>query len=62
MVNFKIEKLRLYNLFISLCIVIITVIILNISIGIIAHLKLSEYFEFLSMIISLIISFIIIPT
>ncbi|MFM1634502.1 CPBP family intramembrane glutamate endopeptidase, partial [Staphylococcus epidermidis] len=35
MVNFKIEKLRLYNLFISLCIVIITVIILNISIGII---------------------------
>ncbi|MFM1644485.1 CPBP family intramembrane glutamate endopeptidase, partial [Staphylococcus epidermidis] len=31
MVNFKIEKLRLNNLFISLSIVIITVIILNIS-------------------------------
>lgn len=62
MVKFKIEKLRLNNLFISLSIVIITVIILNISIGIIAYLKLSEYYEFLSMIISLIISFIIIPT
>ncbi|MCO6224283.1 CPBP family intramembrane metalloprotease, partial [Staphylococcus epidermidis] len=62
MVNFKIEKLRLNNLFILLSIVIITVIILNISIGIIAYLKLSEYYEFLSMIISLIISFIIIPT
>ncbi|MCO6214026.1 CPBP family intramembrane metalloprotease, partial [Staphylococcus epidermidis] len=33
MVNFKIEKLRLNNLFILLSIVIITVIILNISIG-----------------------------
>ncbi|MDH9911781.1 CPBP family intramembrane metalloprotease, partial [Staphylococcus epidermidis] len=43
MVNFKIEKLRLNNLFISLSIVIITTIVLNISIGIIAYLKLSEY-------------------
>ncbi|MDH8856185.1 CPBP family intramembrane metalloprotease, partial [Staphylococcus epidermidis] len=41
MVNFKIEKLRLNNLFISLSIVIITTIVLNISIGIIAYLKLS---------------------
>ena len=62
MVNFKIEKLRLNNLFISLSIVIITVIILNISIVIIAYLKLSEYYEFSSMILTLIISFIIIPT
>ncbi|MCG1145664.1 CPBP family intramembrane metalloprotease [Staphylococcus epidermidis] len=62
MVNFKIEKLRLNNLFISLSIVIITVIVLNISIGIIAYLKLSEYYKFLSMILTLIISFIIIPT
>ena len=62
MVNFKIEKLRPNNLFISLSIVIITTIVLNISIGIIAYLKLSEYCEFLSMILSLIISFIIIPT
>lgn len=62
MVNFKIEKLRLNNLFISLSIVIITIIVLNISIGIIAYLKLSEYYEFLSMILTLIISFIIIPT
>ncbi|MDH8988856.1 CPBP family intramembrane metalloprotease, partial [Staphylococcus epidermidis] len=37
MVNFKIEKLRLNNLFISLSIVIITTIVLNISIGIIAY-------------------------
>ncbi|MBM5879094.1 CPBP family intramembrane metalloprotease, partial [Staphylococcus epidermidis] len=33
MVNFKIEKLRLNNLFISLSIVIITTIVLIISIG-----------------------------
>ncbi|WP_080471342.1 CPBP family intramembrane glutamic endopeptidase [Staphylococcus epidermidis] len=58
MVNFKIEKLRLNNLFISLSIVIITIIVLNISIGIIAYLELSEYCEFLSIIHSL----IIIPT
>lgn len=58
MVNFKIEKLRLNNLFISLSIVIITIIVLNISIGIIAYLELSEYCEFLSIILSL----IIIPT
>ncbi|MDH8902958.1 CPBP family intramembrane metalloprotease, partial [Staphylococcus epidermidis] len=54
MVNFKIEKLRLNNLFISLSIVIITTIVLNISIGLIADLKLSVYCEFLSLILSLI--------
>ncbi|OHO70044.1 CAAX protease [Staphylococcus sp. HMSC036D05] len=62
MVNYKIEKLKLINLFISISIIIITVIVLNISIGIIAYLKLSEYFEFLLMILTLIISFILIPT
>ena len=62
MVNLKIENFKLINLFISISIIIISVIVLNISIGIIAYLKISEYSEYLSLNLSIILSFIIIPT
>lgn len=62
MVNLKIENFKLINLFISISIIIISVIVLNISISIIAYLKISEYFEYLSLNLAIILSFIIIPT
>ncbi|PTG36108.1 type II CAAX prenyl endopeptidase Rce1 family protein, partial [Staphylococcus capitis] len=62
MVNLKIENFKLINLFLSISIIIISVIVLNISISIIAYLKISEYFEYLSLNLAIILSFIIIPT
>ncbi|PTH44422.1 CPBP family intramembrane metalloprotease [Staphylococcus capitis] len=62
MVNLKIENFKLINLFLSISIIIISVIVLNISISIIAYFKISEYFEYLSLNLAIILSFIIIPT